>query len=79
MQRVLHFEIMMQEAKCLQRSGENPGRLQLLISELESYYTSEEWKQDFEADEAGLLPKKLPRGVLSEDGVYSLLEDHCQK
>ena len=26
-------------------------------------------------DEAGLLPKDLKRGVLSEDGVYHLLAD----
>lgn len=58
------------------RSGEDPVRLQGLISELEIYYASEEWKQDFEADEAGLLPEKLPRGVLSEDGLYELLEDY---
>lgn len=78
LQRVLHFEIVMQKTTRLLRSGEDPVRLQGLISELEVYYTSEEWKRDFEADEAGLLPKKLPRGVLSEDGVYSLLEDHRQ-
>ena len=50
-----------------------------MISELESYYTSEEWKRDFEADEARLLPEKLPRGVLSEDGLYELLENYRQK
>ena len=27
------------------------------------------------ADEAGLLPKDLKRGVLSEDGIYNLLEE----
>ena len=41
---------------------------------LESYYGSEAWKQDFADDEAGLLPKDLPRGVLSEDGIYNALE-----
>ena len=61
------------------RSGEDPVRLQGLISELEIYYASEEWKQDFEADEARLLPEKLPRGVLSEDGLYELLENYRQK
>ena len=33
-------------------------------------------KRDFEADEAGLLPKGLKRGVLSEDGIYDLLEEY---
>ena len=40
------------------------------ISQLDAYYTSDEWKQDFAADEAGELPPSLRRGVLSEDAVY---------
>ena len=36
--------------------------------------------KDFEADEAGKLPKDLKRGVLSEDGIYDLLSDYqCLK
>ena len=42
---------------------------------LEAYYTSKDWRFDFELDEAGLLPAGLKRGVLSEDGVYDLLEN----
>ena len=45
------------------------------IAALEQYYGSEEWKQDFAADEAGLLPADLKRGVLSEDGIWNLLSD----
>ena len=41
---------------------------------LEEYYTSGEWCEDYEADEAGLLPTGLKRGVLSQDGVFDLLE-----
>ena len=40
---------------------------------LEAYYTSGQWRADYEADEAGLLPEGLKRGVLSQDGVYNLL------
>ena len=40
---------------------------------LDEYYTSGEWREDYEADEAGLLPKDMKRGVLSQDGVYDLL------
>lgn len=76
LQRILHHELAMQEAERLLRSGDDPERLQRLINEIESYYASAEWKQDFEADEAGLLPQKLKRGVLSEDGIYDLLECH---
>ena len=41
---------------------------------LSSYYESL-WKEDFEADEQGLIPKDTKRGVLSEDGLYDLLQD----
>ena len=44
------------------------------IAELEAYYTSSQWRKDFEADEAGKLPHDLKRGVLSEDGLWNLLE-----
>ena len=40
---------------------------------LAEYYESKEWMQDFADDEAGLLPKDLKRGVLSEDGLWNLL------
>ena len=40
---------------------------------LSDYYGSAQWMRDFEADEAGKLPKDLKRGVLSEDAVYDLL------
>ena len=46
------------------------------FSTLEAYYTSPAWRTDFEADEAGLLPPDLKRGVLSEDGIYNLLEEY---
>ena len=45
------------------------------IKVLDAYYGSDEWKQDFADDEAGLLPKDLKRGVLSEDGIWNLLSD----
>ena len=43
---------------------------------LEEYYQNGLWKSDFEADEAGLLPEDLIRGVLSEDGLYNVLEEY---
>ena len=46
------------------------------LEELSEYYGSELWMADFEADEAGLLPEDLKRGVLSEDAVYTLLEEN---
>ena len=46
------------------------------VAELSKYYSSELWKQDFAADEAGNLPPNLKRGVLSEDGIWNLLSDY---
>ena len=48
-------------------------RIQEAIRILSEYYGSDEWKQDFADDEAGLLPKDLKRGVLSEDGIWNLI------
>ena len=45
------------------------------IDRLTEYLESGAWREDFEADEAGLVPKDLKRGVLSEDGLYDLLGD----
>ena len=44
------------------------------LASLEDYYSSGQWIKDFEADEAGKLPADLKRGVLSEDGIYNLLD-----
>lgn len=44
------------------------------LEELAAYYDGGDWLSDFTADEAGLLPEDLKRGVLSEDGIFDLLE-----
>ena len=44
------------------------------IGDLRDYMESGQWKADFEADERGEIPADLERGVLSEDGLYDLLE-----
>lgn len=46
------------------------------LKEVSDYYGSDEWLEDLEADENGLLPSDLKRGVLSEDGIYNMLEDN---
>ena len=48
------------------------------IAELSKYYGSEQWKQDFAADEAGNLPPDLKRGVLAEDSIWNLLFDYSE-
>lgn len=56
-----------------------------LIRQLDEYYSSPLWMQDYHADEKGLIPQDLPRGVLSEDGIYNTffqyrqLLNHMQK
>lgn len=44
------------------------------IRVLDAYLGSDDWKVDLAADEAGQLPFGLKRGVLSEDGIWNLLE-----
>ena len=41
---------------------------------LDAYYTSGQWRDDYEADERGEFPPDLKRGVLSQDALYDLLE-----
>lgn len=65
--RITYYESIMQKAAC--------GSPELL-KVLSDYYTSPAWRRDLAADEAGLLPKELIRGVLSEDGIYDLLEQY---
>jgi len=43
------------------------------ILALDKYESSGLWLRDYEADEKGRIPKEMPRGVLSQDGLYELL------
>ena len=45
------------------------------LETLQEYMDSGAWLEDFEADERGELPKRTDRAVLSEDGLYNLLQD----
>ena len=74
--RITKYENVMREASRKIAAGEVTGELRDMVSSLEAYYGSVEWRRDFAADEAGILPKDLPRGVLSEDGIYNLLEKY---
>lgn len=42
---------------------------------LDSYEDSGRWLRDFEADERGEIPAEIPRGFLTEDGLYNLMAD----
>ena len=79
-ERITHMESLLDKSTeviaRLEHALEDFAALQPDIAELEAYYTSPQWRKDFEADEAGKLPKDLKRGVLSEDTVYDLLTDY---
>ena len=65
-ERVEHYERLFDEAQ----SSPNPEKL----AALDAYYTSGQWLEDYKADERCELPPDLKRGVLSQDGLYDLLE-----
>lgn len=44
------------------------------IETIDDYLVSDEWQHDFDASEAGLLPKDLKCGVLSEDGIWNVID-----
>ena len=62
--------------KKLSEAMDEYERAQKALKSLFDYYGSALWMQDYEADEAGRLPKELKRGVLSEDAVYELITEH---
>lgn len=78
--RIIRMEKILDEAstvlKKLTEAANAYAALQADLGELEDYYGSSAWMQDYEADESGLLPADLKRGVLSQDAVYDLLSDH---
>ena len=49
------------------------------VRRLARYLDSGLWLKDYQLDELGLLPKDLKRGVLSQDGLYDLLDEPIVK
>ena len=70
-----HFNRISHAVIKLSAALEDYAEAQKAISELQAYYCSDDWKQDFADDEAGRLPQDLRRGVLSEDGIWNVLSD----
>lgn len=75
-ERIEHFEKILDETTAavdnLSDALEKYSEIQEKYFELMRYYGGE-WRQDYEDDEAGKIPKDLKRGVLSQDAVYDLL------
>ncbi|MCR5576286.1 MAG: DUF4298 domain-containing protein [Oscillospiraceae bacterium] len=78
LRRIAYYESLLRElAQALSEADAAlPASLRDKAEALGRYYGSEAWKRDFADDEAGLLPKTLRRGVLSEDGIYNVLEEY---
>ncbi len=78
-ERIVRFELLFdrisETVSRLETAIEDFEKLSGEIDELNAYYTGKDWKRDFADDEAGLLPGELKRGVLSEDGVYNLMDE----
>lgn len=79
-ERIQHYEMLLDRvAPVLGNLGEALDAfdgIQDDVKELAAYYEDDDWREDFEADEAGKLPHDLKRGVLSEDGIYDVLSGH---
>ena len=77
-ERITHYEAILDRADAAARQLEQAlaeyDSVLPDVEALEAYYTSAAWREDLEADEAGLLPEDLKRGVLSQDAVWNLLE-----
>ena len=61
----------------MDQSAGDPSKLEGIredMQRLEEYYCSPEWKEDYDADAAGILPADLKRGVLSQDGIDHTLD-----
>jgi len=66
-ERIERYERLFDEA------SSSPDREKMAA--LDAYYSSGQWREDYEADERGELPPDLKRGVLSQDALFNLLED----
>ena len=72
-ERITYMEQILDEAteavSSLSEALEKYSAVQDKLPELSAYYSSEQWRQDFDDDSAGKIPNNLKRGVLSEDAV----------
>ena len=71
--RICAMEERMERANAALAAGE-PSVAKDDVLALSAYYSGGQWLADYEADERGELPRDLKRGVLSQDGLYDLLE-----
>ena len=65
------MEEMLDRALAAERFDDVLNELNMLYG----YYFGPLWMQDYEADEQGLIPASVKRGVLSQDTLYDLLTE----
>ena len=70
-----HLDKVQAAIKSLELAIEQYVEAQESIEKLKTYLSSKEWKKDFRDSEAGKLPDGLKCGVLSEDGIWNMLDD----
>lgn len=68
------FDEILEAQDSLEKAAENYKSLQVKVKKLERYYSGKQWKEDYSMDERGEIPADVKRGVLSEDGIYNMLE-----
>lgn len=77
-ERITYYEKLMtgalEKLAVFERSLDDFIAVQASVSELGTYLRSAQWREDFEDSERGKLSAGLPCGVLSEDGIYNLLD-----
>lgn len=72
--RVSRMEKTMERVKEALDTGVRYNGYESDLDTLRTYYSGD-WKKDFEMDEEGCFPEGMKRGVLSEDGLYDLLDE----
>ena len=79
LERIARMEDITDQARqavdALTAAAEQYKAVQKDLKELEEYYSSPAWREDFQAAEEGRLPAGLKCGVLAEDTVYDLLSE----
>ena len=79
-ERITYYETLLdqvrEELAGMQTKKDASERFGKRLQELDEYYGSVIWFQDYNTDLAGELPADLKRGVLTEDGIYDVLMDY---
>ena len=71
-----HLDKAQAAIKSLEQAIEQYADAQESINKLKTYLGSKEWKKDYRDSEAGKMPYGLKCGVLSEDGIWNMLNDY---